>query len=48
MRQSHAGGEKLFVDYAGDTVPMVVGRRTGEVRDAHLFVAVLGLSLIHI
>ena len=44
MRQSHAGGEKLFVDYAGDTVPMVVGRRTGEVRDAHLFVAVLGGS----
>ena len=22
MRQSHAGGEKLFVDYAGDTVPV--------------------------
>jgi len=44
MRQSHAGGEKLFVDYAGDTVPMVVGRRTGEVRDAHLFVTVLGGS----
>ena len=44
MRQSHAGGEKLFVDYAGDTVPVVVDRRTGEVRDAHLFVAVLGGS----
>ena len=44
MRQSHAGGEKLFVDYAGDTVPVVVSRRTGEVRDAHLFVAVLGGS----
>jgi len=43
MRQSHAGGEKLFVDYAGDTVP-VVDRRTGEVRAAHLFVAVLGGS----
>jgi len=43
MRQSHAGGEKLFVDYAGDTVP-VVDRRTGEVRDAHLFVTVLGGS----
>ena len=34
MRQSHAGGEKLFVDYAGDTVPVVVDRRTGETRDA--------------
>ncbi|BCH26963.1 hypothetical protein MesoLjLb_67480 [Mesorhizobium sp. L-8-3] len=44
MRQSHAGGEKMFVDYAGDTVPVVVDRRTGEVRDAHLFVAVLGGS----
>jgi len=44
MRQSHAGGEKLFVDYAGDTVPVVVDRRTGEIRDAHLFVAVLGGS----
>lgn len=44
MRQSHAGGEKLFVDYAGDTVPIVVDRRTGEIRDAHLFVAVLGGS----
>lgn len=44
MRQSHAGGEKMFVDYAGDTVPVVVNRRTGEKRDAHLFVAVLGGS----
>ena len=44
MRQSHAGGEKLFVDYAGDTVPVVINRRTGEIRDAHLFVAVLGGS----
>src|SRR5215213_10334852 len=26
MRQSHAGGEKLFVDYAGDTVPVIVDR----------------------
>jgi len=44
MRQSHAGGEKLFVDYAGDTVPVVINRRTGEIRAAHLFVAVLGGS----
>jgi transposase len=44
MRQSHAGGEKLFLDYAGDTVPVVVDRRTGEVRDAHIFVAVMGGS----
>jgi transposase len=44
MLQSHAGGEKLFFDYAGDTVPVVVDRRTGEVRDAHIFVAVMGGS----
>ena len=44
MRQSHAGGEKMFVDYAGDTVPVVINRRTGEIRDAHLFVAVPGGS----
>jgi transposase len=31
MRQSHAGGDKLFVDYAGDGVP-AVDRLTGEVR----------------
>jgi len=43
MRQSHGGGEKLFVDYAGDTLP-VVDRQTGEVRAAHIFVAVMGGS----
>ena len=26
MRQSHIGGDKLFVDYAGDTVPVIVDR----------------------
>jgi transposase len=43
MRQNHGGGEKLFIDYAGDKVP-VVDRQTGEVRDAHIFVAVMGGS----
>jgi len=43
MRQSHAGGDKLFVDYAGDGVP-VVNRLTGEVRQAQIFVAVMGAS----
>ena len=32
MRQSHIGGDKLFVDYAGDTVPVIVDRLTGQVR----------------
>jgi len=43
MRQVHKAGEKLFVDYAGHTVP-VTDRRTGEVRFAEIFVAVLGAS----
>lgn len=44
MRQSHTAGDKLFVDYAGDTVPIVIDRLTGELRPAHIFVAVLGAS----
>ena len=44
MRQSHAAGDKLFVDYAGDGVPVVIDRLTGERRTAQIFVAVLGAS----
>ena len=43
MRQTHTGGDKLFVDYAGQTVP-VVDADTGEIRQAQVFVAVLGAS----
>ena len=43
MRQEHKAGEKLFVDYAGQTMD-VVNPLTGEVRDAQIFVAVLGAS----
>ena len=43
MRQEHRAGEKLFVDYAGRTVA-VVDRHTGELRQAQVFVAVLGAS----
>ena len=43
MRQTHKAGEKLFVDYAGQTMP-VVDRTTGEVREAQIFVGVLGAS----
>jgi transposase len=32
MRQTHAAGERLFVDYAGDGVPVVIDRLTGEIR----------------
>jgi transposase len=44
MRQTHLGGEKLFVDYAGDTVPVIVDRLTGETRRTQIFVAVMGAS----
>ena len=44
MRQSHAAGDKLFVDYAGDGLPVVIDRFTGERRAAQIFVAVLGAS----
>ena len=43
MRQVHRAGEKCCVDYAGQTVP-VIDPRTGEVRAAQVFVAVLGAS----
>jgi transposase len=44
MRQTHVGGDKLFVDYAGDTVPVIIDRLTGEVRQAQVFGAVMGAS----
>jgi transposase len=44
MRQSHAGGDKLFVDYAGDTVPVIIDRLSGKTKPAQIFVAVLGAS----
>lgn len=43
MRQIHKAGEKMFVDYAGQTLP-IVDRSTGEIRAAQIFVAVLGAS----
>ena len=43
MRQTHKAGEKCFVDYCGQTVPIVSGS-TGEIRHAQIFVAVLGAS----
>jgi transposase len=43
MRQQHRAGETLFVDYAGQTVP-VVDPQSGEVHEAQVFIAVLGAS----
>ena len=43
MRQTHLAGEKLFVDWAGDTIG-VADPATGEVHPARIFVAALGAS----
>ncbi|MBT6148814.1 MAG: IS21 family transposase [Gammaproteobacteria bacterium] len=43
LRQEHRAGEKVFVDYAGQTVP-VIDRTTGEILEAQIFVGVLGAS----
>lgn len=43
MRQDHRAGEKTFIDYAGQTVPIIDGL-TGEIREAQVFLAVLGAS----
>lgn len=43
LRQQHRAGEKVFVDYTGQTVP-VVDRTTGEILQAEVFVGVLGAS----
>ena len=43
MRQIHKAGEKCFVDYCGQTVPIICAA-TGEIHPAQIFVAVLGAS----
>ncbi len=44
LRQEHKGGDKMMTDYAGPTIPIMINRKTGEVREAQIFVAVLGAS----
>ncbi len=43
MRQTHRAGEKLFIDYSGDTVA-VINAVTGEIRAAQIFIASMGAS----
>ena len=43
LRQDYKAGEKLFVDYAGDTIP-IHDPATGAITPAYLFVATLGAS----
>ncbi|OLP04621.1 IS21 family transposase [Rhodoferax antarcticus] len=43
MRFTHVAGERVFVDYAGPTMP-VIDMATGEIRRAQIFVGVMGAS----
>jgi transposase len=43
LRQVHVAGERMFVDFAGQTMEVFDGA-TGEARRAEVFVAVLGAS----
>jgi len=43
LRMEHKAGEKMFVDYAGPTIPYT-DRETGEAREAAVFVTALGAS----
>jgi len=43
LRQVHPAGERLFVDFAGQTMEVIDGA-TGEVTRAEIFVAVLGAA----
>lgn len=43
MRQVHKAGEKVFIDYSGDTVA-VIDPKSGEIFNAEIFVATLGAS----
>jgi transposase len=43
LRQEYRAGEKLFVDYAGQTME-VTDSETGEIQEVQIFVATLGAS----
>lgn len=43
LRQEYRAGEKLFIDYAGQTLP-ITNPDTGQISAAQLFVAALGAS----
>ncbi len=43
LRNNYKGGEKLFVDFAGQTIP-IVNQLTGNVHQAQMFVTVMAAS----
>ena len=43
MRQNHKAGDKLFIDFAGETLS-ITDKETGKIKQVQVFVAVLGAS----
>ncbi|KEO75197.1 transposase [Anditalea andensis] len=43
MRMEHLPGDKLFIDFTGDKIP-IVDALTGEITEAEVYVATLGYS----
>ena len=43
LRQQHRAGEKLFIDYAGQTIP-IINPTTGKSTEAQIFLATFGAS----
>jgi transposase len=41
IRQTYRAGEKMFLDFAGETVP-IRDRASGEIKEAYVYVEVLG------
>lgn len=44
MHQEREAGKELFVDWMGDTLPVVIDPKTGKTTAAHFFVCALGNS----
>ena len=47
MRQTHAGGEKVFVDYCGQTMT-VHDPVTGDAQEAQIFCGLPGGEQLHL
>ena len=43
MNIEHKAGDKVFVDFAGEKL-QIVDRKTGEIKEVEVFVAILGAS----
>jgi transposase len=43
MHIEHKAGDKVFVDFTGEKL-QIIDRRTGEIRQVEVFVAILGAS----